>query len=154
MNIHPRLSRPSSFVIRQSKKAFTLMEMMLVLAIIAILIGIGANMMGGADEIAKQVAAKAGISTIKSALMGYKAVNGGRLPGMAASGQGLEVLTKSNKGGRSYMNPEGIIDPWGHTYKFANPGRKSNDGYDLWSVGPDGTDGSEDDIGNWSEKQK
>jgi general secretion pathway protein G len=29
------------------------------------------------------------------------------------------------------------------------PGKHNTDSFDVWSVGPDGQDGTEDDIGNW-----
>ena len=41
------------------------------------------------------------------------------------------------------------LDPWKHDYKYAYPGTHNKDGYDLWSTGPDGVDGTPDDIGNW-----
>ena len=40
------------------------------------------------------------------------------------------------------------VDPWGNTYVYHIPGRHSPD-YDLLSVGPDGKEGTADDIGNW-----
>jgi general secretion pathway protein G len=46
--------------------------------------------------------------------------------------------------------PSGLPkDPWGHDYKFAAPGTHNASGYDIWSSGPDGADGTEDDVGNW-----
>ena len=125
------------------------MEMMLVLAIIAILIGIGAAGLSGADENAKIIATRANLSTIKTALISYKALNGGHLPSQS---QGLEILVKGGKGGTQIMNPEAIIDSWGKTYKFRTPGTKSRDGYDVYSLGPDGQEGTVDDIGNWTDK--
>ena len=37
-------------------------------------------------------------------------------------------------------------DPWGNAYQYAYPGQRNLNGYDLWSLGPDGQDGTEDDI--------
>lgn len=46
--------------------------------------------------------------------------------------------------------PGGIpLDPWNQPYKFVAPGSHNPAGYDIWSSGPDGVDGTEDDIGNW-----
>lgn len=39
---------------------------------------------------------------------------------------------------------QGLIDPWGSAYKYACPGNHNFDGYDLWSVGPNGIDESSD----------
>lgn len=40
------------------------------------------------------------------------------------------------------------LDPWKHPYHYRRPALKSNRQYDIWSAGPDGVDGTEDDIGN------
>jgi len=42
-----------------------------------------------------------------------------------------------------------LRDPWGREYRYSTPAKHTNKEYDLWSVGPDGIDGSQDDIGNW-----
>jgi general secretion pathway protein G len=41
-------------------------------------------------------------------------------------------------------------DPWGRSYRMRSPGRYADDFVDLWSSGPDGRDGTSDDIGNWN----
>jgi general secretion pathway protein G len=40
-------------------------------------------------------------------------------------------------------------DPWGTDYKLQTPGKHNPATYDVWSSGPDRTDRTEDDIGNW-----
>jgi len=40
-------------------------------------------------------------------------------------------------------------DAWGHPYVYRCPGVKVPAGFDLFSVGPDGKEGTADDIGNW-----
>jgi type II secretion system protein G len=42
-----------------------------------------------------------------------------------------------------------LKDPWGHPLMYLAPAKHNKDGYDLWSVGPDGQDGTEDDVTNW-----
>lgn len=37
-------------------------------------------------------------------------------------------------------------DPWGNTYVYKSPGVKNAAGYDLYSLGPDGQDGTTDDV--------
>lgn len=47
-------------------------------------------------------------------------------------------------------DPSGSIkDPWGRDIRYRLPGQHNAEQYDVWSVGPDGRDGTEDDIGNW-----
>jgi general secretion pathway protein G len=40
------------------------------------------------------------------------------------------------------------VDPWGSACVYHVPGRHNVD-YDLLSIGPDGKEGTADDIGNW-----
>lgn len=42
-----------------------------------------------------------------------------------------------------------IADAWGQPLKYLSPGEANETSYDLWSVGPDGRSGTEDDITNW-----
>jgi type II secretion system protein G len=46
-------------------------------------------------------------------------------------------------------NPNLLDDPWGNPYRLRAPGTHHTERYDLWSAGPDGADGTSDDIGNW-----
>ncbi len=49
-----------------------------------------------------------------------------------------------------YVQKEDMLkDPWGHTLMYLSSGEHNRDGYDLWSVGPDGKDGTDDDVANW-----
>ena len=41
-----------------------------------------------------------------------------------------------------------LHDPWGNEYRYAKPGGNNRD-FDIWSLGPDGINYTEDDIGNW-----
>jgi general secretion pathway protein G len=41
-------------------------------------------------------------------------------------------------------------DPWGQPYVYVYPGRHNANGYDLYSIGRDGQDGTADDVGNWT----
>lgn len=121
------------------------MEMMLVLAIIAVLIAIGAvtlsDVTGGADI----TAAQAQINTIKTALIQYKTLN----RGLPSQGEGLEALVTppaSAKVKKQILQPDGIIDPWKNKYQYRNPGKKNAQGYDVFSMGPDGKEGTDDDV--------
>ena len=48
-------------------------------------------------------------------------------------------------------SPRDFLDAWGRPMRYRCPGRHNPDGYDLWSVGPDGIDGTADDITNWDD---
>lgn len=45
--------------------------------------------------------------------------------------------------------PAKLIDPWGNAWRFRADNQKLNPQFDIWSVGPDGESGTEDDIRNW-----
>ena len=51
--------------------------------------------------------------------------------------------------GGPYIGASKLIDPWGNEYNYQFPSEKRAKGYDLWTNGPDGISGTEDDIGNW-----
>lgn len=46
---------------------------------------------------------------------------------------------------KSFMEADGILDPWGRKFIYKSPG-KDGKPYDIYSVGPDGTDGTTDDV--------
>ena len=48
-----------------------------------------------------------------------------------------------------YYQPQMLVDQWGHKYIYEYPGKHNTNGYDLFSAGPDGKTGTDDDIGNW-----
>jgi general secretion pathway protein G len=37
-------------------------------------------------------------------------------------------------------------DPWGYSYAYERPGKRHPDSYDIYSLGPDGKAGTEDDV--------
>ena len=43
-------------------------------------------------------------------------------------------------------------DPWDQEYVYECPGKNNPSSYDLYSIGPDGRAGSEDDVTNWKKK--
>jgi type II secretion system protein G len=46
-------------------------------------------------------------------------------------------------------NLDDLKDAWNQPFGYKAPGIGNPKAYDLWSVGPDGVDGTKDDIGNW-----
>ncbi len=132
----------TSTVRRPLRAAFTLMEMMLVLAIIAILIAIGAVTLGEVDENAKFTAAEAQMGTLKTAIIQYKTNNRAMPPSLEA----LVTPPANARRKLKLVKEEAIIDPWGSKYQYRTPGRKNTSGYDLYSMGPDKKDGGDDDI--------
>lgn len=139
--------RSSSF----HSKAFTLLEMMVVLLIIALILGSVAFMVQGIEGDAQSVTTASKIKGLETALTSYKISN----LSYPTQEQGLDALvtrpTAEPKPRRwtQLAKPDGILDPWGHKLVYRNPGKHNATGYDVLSLGPDGQENTEDDIGNW-----
>jgi len=136
---------------RKSKIAngFTLVELMLVVTIIGILAALVIPKIAGKGEEAREKAAYADIhGGIKSALDSYE-VDNGFYP------KSLQDLLQQPSNARNwhgpYLDPPVLPkDPWGNPYVYYYPGKHNPTGYDLLSVGPDGKEGTDDDIVSWS----
>lgn len=133
-----------------NKKAFTLIELMLVVIILGILVAMVVPRLVGRGEQARKQAAEADIkSNIALALDLYELDNG-------AYPEKLEDLLK-DPGESKAPNWNGpylkrkATDPWGREYNYKAPGTHNKD-YDLFSYGPDGVEGGGDDITNWEEE--
>jgi len=142
-----RLSRHNA-----SKSGFSLIEILIVIALIAVIAGLAISNIGGIFGGQQEKAAKIFVTqSLKIPLTAYK-IDIGSYPSTA---EGLQALIQApaNKSG-SWKKPyieELPTDPWGNQYQYRFPGSKNvngSSGYDVWSLGPDGTE-SADDIGNW-----
>lgn len=135
---------------RQSQSAFTLVEILLVVVIIGVLAALVIPKIAGTGERARVTAAQADIKGgIKSALGQYE-VDCGFYP------KSLQDLIQQpanvNNWHGPYFDstpPTVPIDPWGHPYVYYFPGKHNASSYDLLSIGPDGKEGTDDDVVNW-----
>jgi general secretion pathway protein G len=133
---------------QKSRRAFTLVEILLVVTIIGILAALVIPRIAGTGERARVTAAQADINGgIKSALGQYE-VDNGFYP------KTLQDLIQQPGNARNwhgpYFDPPQLpVDPWGNPYVYYYPGKHNQTSYDLLSVGPDGKEGTDDDIGNW-----
>jgi len=140
--------------LRASRQAFTLLEILVVLAIIGLLVGLAVSnvtgILGGNQVKVTEMFVQ---TTMKTPITAYR-LDMGDYPSTA---EGLQVLltAPSNRADRwrgPYLEMKGgklPLDPWGEPYQYRYPGVKNKLGYDLWSKGVDRTDGTADDIGNW-----
>jgi len=127
------------------------MEMILVLGIIAVLLGSGAFMMKNVFGDAEMMDAKADVKALESSLVRYRTY-ANMFP---TQQQGLEALVTRPSDGpqprswKQLIEPSGLFDPWQTPYQYRTPGVKNPDSYDVFSMGPDRQEGTDDDIGNW-----
>jgi general secretion pathway protein G len=127
---------------RDSEAGLTLVEMIVVLAIIALVAAlIVPNVIGRPDE-ARVTVANTDIRTISAALKMYRLDNGS----YPTTAQGLKALAEkpttpplpSNWSGEGYLG-EVPLDPWGNPYAYTSTGSA----FTLKSLGKDGKPGGE-----------
>jgi general secretion pathway protein G len=136
----------------QGRRAFTLLEIMIALAILALLVGLAVTNLDTVFGNAQSTTAKLFVSeAVKLPLTSYRIAMGD----YPSTAEGLQALvaapaSKSEQWRGPYL-ADGKIppDPWGEPYVYRYPGVKNKAGYDIFSKGPDKTEGTADDIGNW-----
>ncbi|MEK7761784.1 MAG: type II secretion system major pseudopilin GspG [Nitrospirota bacterium] len=148
------VTRHRSPDVLRNQRGFTFIEIMVVVAILAILAALVVPRIMGRTDDAKRTAAKVQIRNIEGALQLYKLDNGV----YPSSEQGLRALVekpsvgvipkKWKVGGYLPKLPE---DSWGNPYKYLSPSPKGD--YEIMSLGTDGEVGGEGvnaDITNWN----
>lgn len=123
-----------------AKSGFTLIELILVTLILGILAGMVTVNYVGRGEDARISRVKSDIVNLEQAIDLYAIDNNDQYP------DSLEELAG---GEREYLRRGVPQDPWGNDYVYENPGSNNPNRYDLYSLGPDETAGTEDDISNW-----
>lgn len=133
---------------KKKMTGFTLIELMLVVIIIGTLVAMVVPRFVGRGEQAKVVAARADIrSNIATALKLYELDNGN----FPYTEEGLAALIVRPSSASNWNGPyleRSPIDPWGREYKYRYPGEYRTADYDLYSLGKDGVESS-DDVKNW-----
>ena len=136
---------------REAEQGYTLLELLVVLAIIALLVGFVAPKMIGYLGKAKADAAKVQLHNVATALDLYR-LDVGQYP---TEGQGLIALLEKPSGADGWSGPylqksSGTLDPWGQPYIYKEPGQHGE--YDLLSYGADkqpGGEGDDADVTSW-----
>ncbi len=139
--------------IRRDSRGFTLLEILLAVAILGMLVALAITnvdrIFGGAQEDSARLFVT---QSLQVPLQSYR-THMGNYPSTAEGLQAL-VTAPSDKADRwrgPYVTNDSVpLDPWKNPYQYRFPGVRNKTGYDVWSKGPDGQDGTADDIGNWS----
>lgn len=138
---------------RISRAGFTLIEMVVVLAVIALLVGlVGPQIVGRVSE-ARGTTAKAQIDLLSTALENYRLDNGS----YPLTSQGLAALRSkpsqtpvaSNWRG-PYLRKAVPVDPWGRPYRYTSPAMGAP--FEILSLGRDGRPGGTSEDADWSSR--
>jgi general secretion pathway protein G len=133
---------------RRGEAGFTLVEMLVVLAIIGLIVGlVGPRVLGYLSD-SKIKTARIQIDSFASALDLFYLDNG-RYP---TSSEGMTALMQKPANASAWNGPylKGATvpnDPWGHPYVYHSPSQHGP--YDIVSLGPDGREGA-DNVTSWS----
>ena len=147
----PRPFRGRSRPGLEREGGFTLLEIIVVIGILSILATLVITNLTKSLENSRISVAKLFVGeSMKTAMTTYK-IQMGDFP---STEEGLNALiaapaSKADRWQGPYIDGKMPLDPWGRPYQYRYPGTKNKSGYDLWSMGPDGVDGTDDDIGNW-----
>lgn len=139
----------------QGPRGFTLIEMLVVIAIIATLAAmVGPAIFRNVAD-AKSSAARSQIELYALALNSYRLDN----DVFPSQEQGLEALRTLPTAGEAPRNWRGPYlskmvspDPWGRPYVYVSPGRANPSAFDLYSLGRDGRvggEGEDADVTSW-----
>ncbi len=135
-------------------RAFTLLEVLMVVVILGLLAAfVVPNLFGTRQKAERDITQSVVNSGFSNALDLYK-LHMGHYP-LSDEG-GLQQLleppddeAQAKKWAGPYVKPKDLKDPWGRDYIYVCPGNVNETTYDLSSAGPDGQEGTEDDICNW-----
>ena len=131
------------------RRGFTLMEVLLVLAILVILFSTAVGVYTGIQASSDINAAKVQVGAIDQAAERYRATAREWPSTIEDLNVQPQHLTPNKWAGPHIQ--EIPVDPWGNQYQYQYPGQQNAhlDKPDIWSWGPDQQSGTEDDIGNW-----
>jgi general secretion pathway protein G len=128
---------------RQASEAgYTLLELLVVLAILGLLVGLVAPQVMSLLGSSKQKVADQSIARITNILDMYR-LDTGAYP---TTEQGLAALIVAPPGAPGWNGPylkgdQVPLDPWGKPFQYRNPSQRPNHSYDLFSLGSDGAPG-------------
>ena len=138
---------------RKEAKAFTLIELLIVVVIIGILASMIMPNLVGRPEQARRARARTEIESTLALALDMFAADTGFYP---SSEQGLNALISQPDELASWQGPyiaqrtlRDFKDPWGWSYQYECPGQHNTQSYDLWSLGKDGQAGTDDDVKNF-----
>lgn len=144
--------------VSRKRQAFTLIEVMLVIGILLVLGTVSVLVYTGMKASADKKAAKLLVDNTVDALKHYQ-VNMGKFPETEPGLKALIDKPEDEKQAEKWTKLLDAVpvDPWGNELKYEYVGASSSTTggpeFKVWSLGPDGQDGSDDDIRSWTEQK-
>jgi general secretion pathway protein G len=137
-----------------ARRAFTLIEVMIVIAIILALSALVGVALFSRQKEAKSSLAQIDMNTIKKGLQQFY-LDYDRFPtdeeGLAVLWSKESLSAEGDQGKwKKYLEEPMPNDRWGRAWGYRQTSEHGDDTkYDLWSFGPDGQEGTDDDITSW-----
>jgi general secretion pathway protein G len=136
--------KPAISPTRHAETGFTLVEIMVVIVILGLLATLVAKNVIGASDEARLTKAQTDVRQIADGVRSFRAKKG-TLP------ESLEAIATKDDRGRSELE-ELPQDPWGHDYILREGDRPTD--WEIISMGPDGSEGTDDDISSKLKKDQ
>lgn len=141
MRQHIRHVRRRAAAARQGERGMTLLEIMIVIAILGMLAGVIVVAVMNQFENAKIKATQLKIGNLKSAVQTYYTTVG-QYP---TQSEGFRALLNPPDGLKPMLEGE-PKDEWGNVFMYFNPPKQGRAPFEIRSKGPDGQEGTDDDI--------
>ena len=126
-------------VARQAEKGMTLLEIMIVIALLGVVATLVVGKLSGSLENGKISTTRLKVIELGKKVMEYQ-VTVGEYP---SSSEGLKALVNP-PGGFSGLLKRVPKDPWGNEFVYREG--KGDEPFEIFSLGPDGNQGTRDDI--------
>jgi general secretion pathway protein G len=144
---------------RNNRKGLTLIEVLLVLAILVLIAGVSVGVYTGIKSDANKDAAKVMVNDVAASVDRFQ-MDMDRYP---AAEEGLRELVErpddeaeQDKWRGPYLKNNAVPkDPWGEEIKYERfEGEDASAPYRVYSTGPDKEDGTEDDISSFEKSEE